>query len=395
MNNLDSYIRELITRYFLGELDEVGCEELWIWVKADKVHEHLFKKWIRELYRLQVTGKWDSVYVGEAKKRVYRKLNRSRNTWRIGTAAAIGILLISSAFLYLYKGGDDEFVEERIFTELIQQQGSHQAILSIGEGKKVVLNDSDKKTIHVDSSSRVFMDDSCVVRYERIEREVSREVEIHTLEVPRGSEFKVVLSDGTRIWINAQTKLSYPEFFDGEKREVFLVGEAYFEVTHNAEMPFVVTTADMGITVLGTSFNVKAYPEDENVITTLEAGKIRQKYTKTGEEVVLSPSDQAVYLKSSGQLSTKQVDVREAIGWKDGRVILKNKSLKEIFSELGRWYDFEVEYEDKELANTRFYVNMNRYDDIKIVLEKLQKTNGIKFMFCGRKIVVYDNAIIK
>ena len=151
----------------------------------------------------------------------------------------------------------------------------------------------------------------------------------------------------------------------------------------------------MEITVLGTSFNVKAYPEDENVVTTLVSGKVSQEYTKSEEEVMLNPSDQAVYTKSSGELKVERVDVNEVICWKNGRMILKNRSLKEIFCELARWYDFEVEYRKKGVEETRFYVNMDRYDDIETVLDKLQKTNGVKFMFYGRKIVVYDNSMVK
>ncbi len=391
MSNLNLHIRELITEYFFGELDEKGCDELLVWVKEDREHKLLFKKYIRELYAMQAVGIWDSIHVGEAKEHVYRKLYRHRNMWSIGVAAAVVMLLVSSVFLYLYEGTSDAFIEKRILSELIQNQDRHQAILSIGEDKKMILSASERKTIHVDSNSHVFVDDSCVVRYEKFDREESLEVAIHTLEVPRGSEFNIVLSDGTRVWLNAQTKLSYPEFFTGGEREVFLTGEAYFEVAHNEEMPFVVKTADMGITVLGTSFNVKAYPEDDNVITTLATGKIKQKYTASGEEIILSPSEQAIYVKSNGFLRRERVDVNEAIGWKYGRVVVKNKSLKEIFRELARWYDFEVEYKNDSLQNTRFYLNVDRYDDIKMILEKMQKTNGIKFIFYGRKIFVYDN----
>lgn len=395
MKNVDARIKEIIVEYFSGNLDEERKEELLNWVKESEEHEHFFKKYIQELYAIRVAGEWDSVRVGKSKDVVFGKIHRNRNTWWLGTAAAVAVLLVSSIFLYMYKDSRDAFVEKKIFSELVQQQDRHQAILSIGDERKMILNKTIKETIHADSSSRIFIDDSCAVHYEKMDYREKKEVSRHTLEVPYGSEFRVTLSDGTRVWMNAGSRLSYPEYFEGDMREVFLEGEAYFEVVHNVEKPFIVRTTDMGITVLGTSFNVKAYPDDENVITTLATGKIEQNYVRTGETIVLTPSEQSIYTKSNGQLQRVRVDVNEAIGWKNGRVIMKNKPLKEIFKELSRWYVFEVEYKNDSLKDSRFYVNMDRYDDIKMVLEKLQKTNGIKFIFYGRKIIVYDDTIIK
>ncbi|WP_099289844.1 FecR domain-containing protein [Butyricimonas sp.] len=396
MNNSDVYIEALVAGFFSGNLDERETGELLAWVKESKKHEVLFKKRMRELYALQVAGEWNTIDTGIARNKVFRKLHRTRKLWRMwGTAAAVVVLLFLSVVLYWRERAGDVFVQEKVFSELVQRQGRRQAILSIGTEKKVILNATVKKAILTDSCSHIFMDDSCMMRYERMRAHDAHEVRVHTLEVPQGSEFRLTLSDGTRVWMNAGSKLCYPEYFDGEKREVILAGEAYFEVEHDAEVPFIVKTADMDITVLGTSFDVKAYPEDEYVITTLATGKIKQKYVASGEEIVLSPSEQAVYMKSNGLLKTERVDVGEAIGWKNGRVVMKNKPLKEIFKELARWYDFEVEYKNDRLQDTRFYLNMDRYDDIKMVLEKLQKTNGVKFIFYGRKIFVYDDTILK
>lgn len=392
MNELDSHIRRLIVDYFSGNLDEEDTGELLAWVRESDEHKFLFKKCIRELYVLHVSEEWRNIDSPVAKERVSRRLSRRRSIYRFSAVAAVvAAMLVSSVFMYFYQDPGDAFIKEKIYSELMQQQGRHQAILSIGKDRKVILNGSVKDAILADSSSRVFVDDSCVIRYEQRDPVVSGAVPVHTLEVPRGSEFRLTLSDGTRVWMNAGSKLSYPEFFDGKEREVTLTGEAYFEVVHDEEVPFVVKTADMGITVLGTSFNVKAYPEDECVITTLATGRIKQKYISSGEEIVLNPSDQSVFMKSSGLLRRERVDVSEVIGWKNGRVILKNKSLDEIFKELARWYDFDVEYKNESLRYTRFYLNIDRYDDIKLVLEKLQKTNGVKFIFYGRKVIVYDD----
>ena len=344
MNVEQSYIRELIIEYFLDHLDDGKKEELWEWLKKDKKHEVLFKKYVQELYILRVADAWDSVPVEKAKERVLRKLRPALNIWKISGVAVVLVVFVSIVFLWLYRQSGDVFVERKIFSELTQQSGKFQAILSVGDNRKVVLNGTERKLIHADSNSLVFVNDEREVCYKNVEQEEIQKIEMHSLEVPKGSEFKIVLGDGTQVWMNAQTKLSYPESFQGERREVFLAGEAYFEVAYDVEKPFVVKTADMGITVLGTSFNVKAYPEDEYVITTLVTGSVSQEYIKSGKEVVLSPSDQAIYTKSNGVLKVGQVDVNESISWKDGRIILKDCSLKEIFRELVRWYDFEVEY---------------------------------------------------
>lgn len=397
MVDLNEHLKELITAYFFGSLENEDSRELLTWLNEDAEHKKIFKQYVRELYAMKVAENWSSVRLDRAKDKVFRKLSRHRELRRVYMGvAAILLLFVSSALFYsIYQASFHVLSEKRVYSDLVQHHEHQQAILSIDNEKQIVLNATREKVIASDSLRRVFIDDSCVMRYENLGQAPSGKIPVHTLEVPRGSEFRVTLSDGTKVWMNAGSKLIYPETFSGDCRCVTLSGEAYFEVAHDAGMPFIVTTSDMDLTVLGTSFNVKAYEENEYVVTTLITGRIRQKYVKGAREIVLEPAEQSVYQKSDGLLQVTKVDVAEVIGWKEGRLIMKNKPLHEIFKELARWYDFEVEYKSERLQFTRFYLNIDRYDDIKMVLEKLQKTNGIKFIIHERKIIVYDDTISK
>lgn len=141
------------------------------------------------------------------------------------------------------------------------------------------------------------------------------------------------------------------------------------------------------ITVLGTSFNLKSYDNEPEIVTTLVTGCIRQSY-ENGDTVVLTPNIQAVYTKKNCSLLTQQINTVEALGWKNGRFIMKNRPLREIFLELARWYDVEVEYESSELQDVCYYLNTDRYENIQTVLDKLEKTNSLRFVLKGNKVVI-------
>ena len=211
MNVEESYIKELITEYFLNNLDDEGKKGLLLWIKKDKEHEFFFKRYIRELYVLQITGAWNSIYTNKARERVLKKLHRLRNLWTVGIAAAVVVTFVSIVFFSLHHLPVASVVEKKVFSELTKQRDKYQAVLSIGENKKVILDGTEKKVVYADSNSRVIVNDDCEVHYENKELAEDQGVEMHSLDVPRGSEFKVVLGDGTRVWMNALTKLVYPE----------------------------------------------------------------------------------------------------------------------------------------------------------------------------------------
>ena len=188
--------------------------------------------------------------------------------------------------------------------------------------------------------------------------------------------------------MNAGSSLKYPETFSNGERRVYLEGEAYFEVEHDENAPFIVNTKAMDLQVLGTSFNIKAYDDESMVITTLVTGKIRQEFPEAGKNITLTPSRQSVFDRVSGELKTQQADVRAALAWKDGKIIANDERLEDIFRRLSRWYDFKVVYSQPSLKDVRFYLHSNRYAEVHTILEYLQTTKGIHFTYAEKTIYV-------
>ena len=182
--------------------------------------------------------------------------------------------------------------------------------------------------------------------------------------------------------------MKYPEVFAGDHREVYLEGEAYFEVARNEQASFSVYTRDMNLQVLGTSFNIKAYPDETETVTTLLSGSIEQHYPSSRQTLKLLPSQQSHFDCHTGNLQILEADPEEVLAWKNGKFIARDKTLEEIFRELTRWYDFEVVFTRPALRQLRFHLHTNRYASIREILDNLQSTNGIHFSYIGNKIYI-------
>ena len=207
------------------------------------------------------------------------------------------------------------------------------------------------------------------------------------LIIPRGKMYRLVLEDGTKVWLNSETELSYPSRLAGTKREVKLLGEAFFEVTPDKERPFYVKANGMDIRVLGTSFNVSAYQDSESTSTTLVEGSVAVS-TANGAERTITPSERLAYNKKSHQLSVEKVDTELYTSWINGVYIFKNMPLEEILEKLSRWYDFSVTYQDETLKHTRFSLTADRKTDIDKLLEVINYTSDVKLEKQGKSINV-------
>lgn len=190
-----------------------------------------------------------------------------------------------------------------------------------------------------------------------------------------------------KVWLNSETELSYPSRFAGTKREVMLLGEAFFEVTPDKERPFYVKANGMDIRVLGTSFNVSAYQDSESTSTTLVEGSVAVS-TANGAERTITPSERLAYNKKSHQLSVEKVDTELYTSWINGVYIFKNMPLEEILEKLSRWYDFSVTYQDETLKHTRFSLTADRKTDIDKLLEVINYTSDVKLEKQGKSINV-------
>lgn len=208
------------------------------------------------------------------------------------------------------------------------------------------------------------------------------------IDVPRGGEFVVTLEDSTRVWLNSESRLIYPTHFAADRRVVELSGEAYFDVTRNPDAPFIVESAGQRVKVYGTEFNIRCYPEDPLIYTTLSSGSISLTPLGGGGELFLSPGKQALFDKATSQATVRPIDIERVTGWRHGRFVFEEQSLSQIMRDLSRWYDFEYEFADAEAAETIFMGSIPRYSNFKTAIAILEKSGGLAFNVRDNKVVI-------
>ena len=265
-------------------------------------------------------------------------------------------------------------------------------IIPAGE-KKATLTLADGTEVHVEEiTAQILQEKGMNIEYRNGEivyhksEEKTTEVVYNKLEVPRGGECMIKLDDGTKVWVNAETKLKYPVTFVGDRREVVLEGEAFFDVAKN-EKPFIVKTSFGDVRVLGTAFGISAYASEPESYTTLVRGKVSVE-REGGKPVVILPGEQVVTSKD-GKMMKQKVDVEEFVGWKDGIYVFKEKSLGEIMKTLERWYNISVDFQDKSLVDLPFTGNLKRYDDINVFFDALTRTGDMKYRVEGNQVILF------
>ena len=209
----------------------------------------------------------------------------------------------------------------------------------------------------------------------------------NTLNVPKGGFYPVELSDGTKVWLNSETKLRYPIKFTEGQRKVYLKGEAYFDVVRDERHPFIVQVDEMEVMVLGTRFNVNSYNRD-TIRTTLVDGSVSIKHSLTNKEVMLCPNEMAKFCKRTGSVVKTKVDPFIYTAWKDDQFVFENETIEEIMERLGRWYNITVFYENQAVKMQTFTGIIERFADVRDILYLIEETATVKFSIKDQVIVV-------
>ncbi len=311
----------------------------------------------------------------------------AKNTYKYAAAIAIIILGFVAINRYLNYSAENQLAINKI------KPGTQKAILTTSTNDKIVLGKTEKKRIFNFKKTTVT-DTSQTLTYKNIEEEVNEEVEIsyNQLETPRGGEYTLILSDGTKVYLNAESKLTFPESFTGNKREVMLEGEAYFEVTKSKTSPFIVKTNDLTIKVYGTIFNVSAYESDFKTQTTLVEGIVGVSIDNQNE-IKLEPGEQANYDRKTGEVNTCEVNTYLFTAWKDGLFVFENEPLEKILTRISRWYDVDIEFVVDKLKNETFTGDLKKYEDITKILDMISMASTIEFKVEKNKIIVNQKKI--
>lgn len=302
---------------------------------------------------------------------------------RFVVAASILIAIIGAGSFFIFQPEKRPAVAT--LSRDIKAPVSSRATITLGNGQRVYLDSVGNGQLAVQGNARLVKLANGQVAY-RAGGPGKAEILFNTLVNPRGSRVvAVTLSDGTKVWLNAESSLKYPAVFAGTDRTVEMTGEAYFEVAQNANVPFIVHTAQQSIRVLGTGFNVHAYADEPNSVTTLVQGKVE--VNASGKTLVLKPGQKA-QLSRSGALSLEpDPNVEEAIAWKNGYFRFNKADIHTIMLQLSRWYDAEVSYEEGT-APHYFGAIISRDNNISQILHMLEATGEVHFKVNGKKITV-------
>ncbi|MFA4871077.1 MAG: FecR domain-containing protein [Pedobacter sp.] len=325
--------------------------------------------------------------------KIVRKNRMARLWYRLSAAAAI--LLVSGLSIFFYTTGTIPLFKNHHADAKNIAVGKNSAVLTMANGKQIDLSLALDGKLAEEAGISISKTSDGQLVYQVIGKTGTSGGDSHlnTISTPKAGQYQVVLTDGTKVWLNAASSISFPTVFENlNQRKVQLKGEAYFEVAKDKSHPFIVQTDRQNVKVLGTHFNISDYDDDLKTKTTLLEGKVRvaqQAYDKvsfkSNEFVVLNPGQQAIL--AGGAIEVTKVDTEEAVAWKNGYFKFKSETLSEIMIKLSRWYDVDIVYEG-EISKDRFGGTISRYKNIADVLEMLESTKLVQFKVEGRKIIV-------
>ena len=302
---------------------------------------------------------------------------------------SIGLLLKYAAIVVIYwlQLEKDEIPSQMAVGNPGIIPGEHKAMLITAQGQTIALLPSQERDICVQEDFVVKNGQAGIV-YQDSKKAVST-LQYNTLKTPRGGEYTVVLSDGTKVYLNAASELKYPVQFDSKKRQVHLSGEAYFEVARDTNRPFYVVTDAVRVKVYGTEFNVNTYGIG-GTQTTLVSGKVGIRGKSSGQEYMMEPLQLAEFDVNGEFKGIRNVNAGTYTAWKEGFFVFENEGLEDILNRLSRWYDVDVFYGSEKVKGYHFTGHMEKYEDVEIILNAISKMVGVHFTIKDRTIVVTE-----
>jgi transmembrane sensor len=316
-----------------------------------------------------------------------------RRIWFRAAAVVLVLLLGAASFYYLQPGPDKQVV---IKTPVIQTPvevvpGGNKALLTLADGSTIILDSATNGVLSTQGNIQVKKLDNGLLAYEVNGKMIyeNDDAFYNTISTPRGGQYKVTLSDGTKVWLNAASSIRFPVLFTGTERVVEVTGETYFEVAKNISKPFKVKAVNSEVEVLGTHFNINAYDDEASIKTTLLEGKV--KVTVPGKSATqparFLQAGQQSGISKAGQINIiSNADTEEAVAWIKGRFQFENTDLRTMLRQFARWYDVEVEYRGP--VDLYFTGQLTRNEEVRKVFKQLELTGEVHFRMEGRKVIV-------
>ena len=370
----------------LTDRENLDDAEVDAWME-DPEHVKLLKEFATA-YQVRMNKNFDQDKEEEfarLERDIYERKSR-RMTLRWSVAASV--ILLVGLFVGRTVNEWRDLDEARMLAEVEKSTPGVKAELILSTGERVVL---DRKNIAIESVKEMGIRNDSVTGLNYATAKVEGEGDVYnTMRIPVGGFYQLALSDGSRVWLNSMTEFRFPVTFTGEERKVYLTGDAYFEVAHDSEHPFIVETPDgMEVEVYGTEFNMNTYQKG-GVQTVLVKGKVGIRGNLSEKEVMLAPEQMAVYEAETGKIQVENVDPYKYIAWKDGEFVFERETIEEIMERLGRWYDVKVFYTDESLKQKRFTGVVSRYANIEQVLHLIEGPATLRFEVKGDVVTVKD-----
>jgi len=396
------HIRSLFEKYISGtssspELEELGDitdqysnDEL-----ADILEPLAMKMEGDPNFRLE---EWESVIRSILEHPPLRKARiiSWRSWYRVAAAAAIILMLVTAGYLLFNKNTVKQVAKTATpaLKNDVAAPSGNKAVITLANGKQITLDSARNGTLVREGNVAVEKLADGEIAYNALQQSQG-EIQYNTLTNPRGSKvISLTLSDGTKVWLNSGSSLKYPTAFAANERNVEITGEAYFEVTHNATMPFKVKKGTAEVSVLGTHFNVNAYDDEPTLSVTLLQGSV--KVSIGSRSVIIKPGQQATAInplairptqgREKGLPVNSEVNLEQVMAWKNGLFVMNKTSIGTIMRQIARWYDVDVTYTSGIPAG-RISGDIPRTMDLSKVLEVME-LSGVRFTISGRKLIV-------
>lgn len=382
---ISDYIEDLIYRVLANDASEEEQQELEAWLRESEDHQAFFQEIERAWYTGRYSVRWKNVETSMAWKSVVHKHERGRRRrfLRVGwSVAASVVVLVCMIWIFLPK---DEQIEDVTTVAMTVKPGESKALLVLSSGVKVPLGKGLIDTIR--EKGLPILNAEEYIDYSRDSMKLD-EIVYNELIVPVGGEYRLLLADGTVVYMNSESRLKYPVRFTGKDRVVELEGEAYFEVTRDEAHPFIVHTKRLDVTVLGTGFNVMAYENGARTEVTLVNGKVDVTSEKVSE--ILTPSRQFVMNNENREYEVRTVNVDTYVDWKSGVLNFDSMPLEELADKLGRWYEVKFFFGNESLKHLKFSGAFKKYNNIDYILSLIEATTDVTFKINKDVIIVNE-----
>ncbi|MDH5381670.1 MAG: FecR family protein [Cyclobacteriaceae bacterium] len=385
------YIAELIAKENKGSISSEEKTKMEQWVNESRENERVYRQATNNDSLLDKAAIYDLFSEERAWKVVGNRIGETsiipifRRRFLRYAAVLIPLLVAFSLTWFYFDKNEPKGLS---LLDQTTKPGTDKAVLILEDGSEIDLSQTGNKKSVIQGKTTALLGGKKGISYFTEDDTSPTPLIYNELKTPKGGKYNLTLTDGTKIWLNAGSSLRFPVAFTDTTRNVFLTGEAYFEVSHG-EKPFIVSTNTGNIRVLGTVFNVSAYADDSEIKTTLAEGSVKITPDSASDRYkILFPGNQAIVKKQDKSINIEQVNVAFYTSWVENKLEFNNENLENVMKRLARWYNFTYEFENEQARNYHFTARFDNNQQASSILEMLEMTTEVKFEIINQNVII-------